>query len=320
MIEQKEAGDDKTNLGSFHILDDRNRFGLDRSQLACAGGFHCRLFSLNSHRDSHVDIYLAGDVVMKYKAISPWAEHWTGESNAVFVSFLTMASNWLAPIPEAAMTGSAIVTIFDLPAWLGYVVAASIEIAGFGVNSYYLEALAFNEAEEAYKARTNRKTYRLPLENIESARKAVIWFYVVTGCVVGFNAIYQVVTKAAQPIMLLAILFPVVSALATIAANRRAALHRKQVRNNDTVIATSTKRSATIAQPKPKPAPIVNLNERQIAMIDLVAAQPEITYTKLGETLGVSRTTASNDMKRLILAGKLGDNGRKMPVKVEEVG
>jgi hypothetical protein len=201
------------------------------------------------------------------RTISPWAEHWTGEINAVFVSFLTMASNWLAPVPEAAMTGSAIVEIFALPVWLGYVVAASIEVAGFGVNAYYLEAQAFNDDEEAYKERHNRKTYRLPLENSEGARKMVLWFYIVTGCVVGFNAIYQVMLEAAKPIKLLAILFPVVSALATIAANKRAALHRKQLR---------TKAGAPVASIAKQVAPI----ETPTAQDD---AQPTLVSTPLAQ-------------------------------------
>jgi hypothetical protein len=255
----------------------------------------------------------------QYKNISPWFDHWTGEVNAAFVSSLTMASNWLAPIPEAAMTGNAIMTIFDLPPWLAFIVAASIEIAGFGVNSYYLEAQAFNETQQAYQRRHNAKDTKLPLEDAQGAGVMVIAYYIVTGCVVAFNAIYQVATKVAPPIMLLAILFPVVSALATVAANRRAALHRKIINGNETEVKVAKSlqdNSETVAQPEPEPAQPkpepVQLNDRQIAIAETLAKQPEITYTRLGKLFGVSRTTAAKDVRQVKLAGKLGSNGHGM--------
>lgn len=156
------------------------------------------------------------------------------------------------------MTGAAIQQIFNLPAVWSYIVAASIEVAGFGINAYYLEAQAFNEAELAHMERYHAKTLRLPLEDIGGARKAKNGFYIVTGCIVAFNAIYQVAAKGADAIVLLACLFPVASAIATSAANKRAALHRKIVRSREpaaNVAETSRERDETVTQPR-ESAPI----------------------------------------------------------------
>lgn len=193
------------------------------------------------------------------KRVSERSEYWAGEFNAVLQSWSTMLSGWLAPIPEAAMTAGAIHQVFGLSNLLSVLVAGSIELVGISVNAHYLDAVAFNDAEEQYRARTVRKTYRVPLEDVKQAGRAVNGFYWTTGAIVALSAIYQAVTER-ELLKLLAILFPIASAIGTKAMNRRAALHRKRA-----MLAEQTQeRKATMTQTQSKPpAPPVDAPERQ---------------------------------------------------------
>ena len=212
------------------------------------------------------------------------------------------------------MTGSAIEQIFGLGPAQAFIVAASIEVAGFGINAYCLEAQAFNESEKAHDERYHAKTRRLPLENVAGAKKAVTWFYIVTGCIVGFNAIYQVAANGKDAIMLLAILFPVASAIATSAANKRAALHRKLVRSRETdtkVAKPLQSGNETTTKPEPiKP----QLDERQIATLEAIR-NGAATRAEVGRALGVSHTTAGKAVKALMVAGAVSENGHGLRVK-----
>jgi hypothetical protein len=160
------------------------------------------------------------------KTPSLTVQHWAGEANAIASSIATTLSSWLSPVPEAVMTARAIGEIFELPmVWAG-MVAASIELVGVSVNAHYLEAVDFNEEQERIKEQYGRKTYRHALEDAGSAKGFVVTFYVVTGLIVAGAAVNEAIIER-NPLNLLAILFPVASAIGTITMNRRAALHRK---------------------------------------------------------------------------------------------
>ena len=128
------------------------------------------------------------------------------------------------------MTASAVGDIFKLPPVVGAIVAASIEVVGFNINQHYLDAREFNDWLDRYEARNGAKTYKDTPENLTAARKAVWQYYAVTGSIIALTAIYRVVFDGADVITLLAVLFPVASALGTVTMNRRAALHRKRLR------------------------------------------------------------------------------------------
>jgi hypothetical protein len=137
------------------------------------------------------------------------------------------------------MTASAIARIFELPAIWSALVAGAIELVGVSVNSYYLEAAEFNADLERHRERYDAKTYKARPENVRAAQGFVVAFYVVTGGIVAGAAIYEALTETMW-LKLLAVLFPVASALGTITMNRRAALHRKRA----SLIAESAARSA----------------------------------------------------------------------------
>lgn len=69
------------------------------------------------------------------------------------------------------------------------------------------------------------------------------------------------------------------------------------------------KRQATRVAPQ-----AIELNERQIAMLEIMRESPKANFTQLGEALKVSRPTATKDARALIAAEKvhLGGKGWKV--------
>lgn len=60
-----------------------------------------------------------------------------------------------------------------------------------------------------------------------------------------------------------------------------------------------------------------DLNKRQVAILEVLREDPKINYTQLGEIFGVSRTTATSDVKILIDAGLVRKNGNGWKVTQE---
>ena len=63
------------------------------------------------------------------------------------------------------------------------------------------------------------------------------------------------------------------------------------------------------------PMPGVELNERQIAIIETLRVNADANYTQIGKVHEVSRTTAKSDTETLIAAGRLRRNGNGWEVK-----
>jgi len=84
---------------------------------------------------------------------------------------------------------------------------------------------------------------------------------------------------------------------------------------SDRLLETAPKVQEVAVQPEPKPAPVIALNERQIAMVETLRANADANYTQLGKAHGVSRTTAKSDTETLIAAGKVHRNGHGWEVK-----
>ena len=258
--------------------------------------------------------------------------HWTGEFNAILSDAASALSGWLTPLPEAAVTSNALTQIADIPNWLAFVVAASIEVTGISINAHYLDALEFNEAQELEMARTGRKTYKYIPENAQAARNAVVWYYGLTGFLVAATALYEVAVESAPLIKLLVIPFPVISAIGTITSNRRAAFHRKQAsiaaeteaqstaKRKSKPVAdgndTETEDAPLLRNPKPEIAPETQgeIPDYATATLDFYKRNPGATYTEAAQSLDCSPRTVSNHVKLLVAAGAIENNGHGIKV------
>lgn len=88
---------------------------------------------------------------------------------------------------------------------------------------------------------------------------------------------------------------------------------------DDQKIAQAKFQASTVAFIKEQVAEIaaqpVKLNDRQISVLEMLATQPDATYTAIGATHGVSRTTAKKDTETLISASQLRRNGHGWEVQ-----
>lgn len=224
------------------------------------------------------------------------------------------------------MTTTAITRIFELPVLVSVFVAASIELVGINVNSRYLEAKTFNDDLETYKARYKSATYRYPRENEDGARSRLVWFYIITGCIVAFTAFYEVFVEKAVPIKLLACLFPVTSAIGTLVANERAAFRRKiatlQANENqpkfDIKQESNKENEIKIANPeeKEKEIPVANYATMETvpAIIALYEENPLNTQRKVAKAVGVTPQRVGQVLKQLEQAGQIRRNGHGVEV------
>lgn len=252
---------------------------------------------------------------------SLFVNHWTDEINAMLQSVATAASAWLAPLPEAVMTARAIEIVFELPAAASFAVAASIELVGIGVNSYHLDAKAHNDDERKYKEQKGRVTYRNAL--VAEGDKAVFCFYGVTGAIVAFTAVYEAIMQR-NPLKLLAILFPIASAIGTVTMNRKAALHRRlalatgdtgaiQVQRDEAKPVTGESKK----QPEPQPQETVQFPEYALETALYFQRNPMETYETAAQALDCSPRTVSNHMKAAQAAGVAHRNGNGWEVRLD---
>ena len=302
-------GNEKTNLGGFHILDDRNRFGLGRIQLACADGLHYCLFFRGPYGGFCVCWSLDGDVMTKY---------WRPEPKLYGLDF------WALLLPAVCYTVGLI--LFGGEALQAGKITGENQAIGSLLMVIGGEVGSLASASEVFrKHKEGRATFLDLIGLIVSLLATLGILFVVFAKLSDLTVVWIAPVRTWGPLVLL--LCSGLDYAANVMEFAFYRAHFDELWNNwNDARHNSEQRAETRAQNKQQPEPetpkLTGLKPgaRRAALVDICLANPDANSDELAPMFGVSSSTIRRDVGILEKAGELGDNGRKIPVKVEEAG
>jgi len=233
----------------------------------------------------------------KTRAAEQGVEDGLAAFETMLVAFLGRIGLWLSPTPSAIMVSRAAKDILDI-GWLWAIILAFVvEMVGLACSSLVLRGYEWNRT----------KTQKDAKANVELAIILLVGYFVVTIALLASFAVVAISHDTTQWPEFISILLPGLSAISVLAMNERMQQHRREAeqairraelkRNRAEQGGTKTEpernSSGTVAEQVP-------LAERAA---ELLAEQPELSGTELGNLLGVSASYGRR-LRRKLEKGK----------------
>jgi len=174
-----------------------------------------------------------------------WVDRKVGELEAIALAVVGRVASWVAPIPVAVMTARAIALIFDLPDLWGGITAAALELVGMTTTALWLDLKEYN--------RTKRKSD--PEAGAGLALGMMVAYFVVDLSIIGVITVKEI-QDTGNWSRLIAVLFPVMSAVGVIVLNQRVR-HYHRLAQIDVGKAERRSKRSHPSQPTAQPADVI---------------------------------------------------------------
>ena len=205
-----------------------------------------------------------------------------GAAEAIVLAVVGRVASWVASVPCAVMTARASMEIFNLSWPLAVVVAIALELVGQTTSNLWLNAKSWNA--------TRRKSD--PSANVALVFGLMVSYFVIDTAIVIALVVPDFLATSNWR-LLVAIFYPIVAVIATVALNERMAQYKreadvtqeKQSRNQR----RKSGRKTQADQPELRPAGYAEVSggTRERALT-ILAERPGISGSELGRELGRS--------------------------------
>lgn len=223
-----------------------------------------------------------------------------GSIEAILLAVVGRIASWLASVPCAVMTARASMEIFRLSWPLAVIVSIALELVGQTTSNLWMNARSWNR---------DKRRKSDPEANENLALGLMIAYFVIDTAIIVVLAVADFI-KLNDWRQFIAVLYPIVAIISTLALNQRIAQFRRESAiEQEKAERTETRKRNRKSQPQPEMLPPIAEYDTRERALQVLRSDMNISGAALGRAIGVSERQGRN-LRAELLPGVSG-NGHK---------